>query len=137
MNKEFTHKGVEFILPKWTMREQLERQKVVLPVISGPLTTAIAYSDHESESMMIAAVVSGLVESISEVDMVSFSSICLKGVVHKNENSVKTMTTLDELEKLGWEASDVYILLAAIVKVNYGGLLKKDLQDSLTSLMEL
>lgn len=137
MEKNFTVNGVEFTLTKWTMKEQLERQNIVLPVVSGPLTTAIAYSESAEESYMIAAIISGLVDSLAEVNMVEFANVCLNGVSHRNENGVKKVTTLNELEKMGFESSDVYVLLAAVIKVNYGGLLKKDLQDSLQDLINL
>lgn len=136
-SKNFKVGDIEFTIPKWPMSKQLTKQGVVLPILSGPLSTAIAYQEGVDDNVFQAAMVAAIIESLSEVDMNLVCNTVFDGVAYKNENGVPELLSLKKIDELDIEIGDLLLLVAAIIKVNYGGLLKNGLGDSLTSLMEL
>lgn len=136
-SKNFKAGDIEFTIPKWPMSKQLTKQGVVLPILSGPLSTALAYKDNVEDNVFQAAMVAAIMEALSEVDMNQVCATLFDGVAYRNESGVPELLTVNKLDEIGIGTGELYLLVAAIIKVNYGGLLKNDLGDSLTSLMEL
>lgn len=122
----------QFKIPKWGMRKQLAYHNVFLPLISGPVVAGLAYK-NEDEEKQIAALISGLLDALSEANLVQIAEICLEGVGFKYEGKPMAMASIEALEQAGIDISEMYILLATIIKKNLGGLLKKDLLSSLMS----
>lgn len=135
--KIFKTGGIEFTIPKWPMSKQLPKQGVVLPILSGPISTALAYRDSAEESVFQGVMVAAIMEALAEVDMIELCNTLFDGIGYRNSDGVMDTLSVKDIDKIGIETGDLYLLVAAIIKVNYGGLLKNGLEDSLNALMEL
>lgn len=135
--KEFKVGDIEFSIPEWKLTQALQNEKHFLPLIEGPLINGAAFDLGEDEGMALAALISGVVEGLKEVDLIAICELALKDVGVKFGGAGKQLATLELLEAQGVDLATIHMLIAAIVKINYGAVLKKDLGDSLEILMDL
>lgn len=117
-------------LVKWDMRKQLAYQNLFLPLISGPIVSGLAYKNDDEEKVL-AAIISGLLDAIADSDMIRIAEICLDGVGFKTDTTPMKLASIEALDSAGAELSDIYTIVALVIKKNMGSLLKKDLLNSL------
>lgn len=123
-------------IPKWDMRTQLRHQKTVLPLVTRPITSAVAMSDEGTEqSIMMAAILEGVLKSLAESDIEALAPALLEQCTYRNEHGVKKPLTFDDFEKNGLTIIHLYQVIIAVIKENYGPLLKDGLQDLMGQLM--
>lgn len=135
--KEFKVGDVSFTIPVWKLGKALANEKYFLPLIEGPIINGAAIDMEEDENLAMAALISGVIEGLKEVDMTRVCEIALEGVGVKFGETGAQSASLALLEKNDVDLATVHLLIAAIIKVNYGSVLKKDLGDSLQVLMDL
>lgn len=126
-----TIRGVEISTPKWDMLTQLKNQSLVLPLVSKPITAAVAMQEEREgdEGMFIAAILDGVMKALAEADMTRVGPALLEGATYRNEHGVLKPLTLDNFEKAGLNLMDFYVVALTVIKENYGPLLKGGLQD--------
>lgn len=127
-----------FKIPVWDMNKQIQNQGKVLPLVSAPISNAVAMmGDEEDESMFMAAVIKGVLDALSSAQFPSAVPALIADVQYNNENGVvQHGLTVDKLQALGGNLSTLYAICIAVIKENYGPLLQGGLQDSLMSIME-
>lgn len=128
----------EFKLTTWTMTKQLQNQHVVMPLFKEPLVNAMALMSDEDidESIFMAAVIDGVMQSLASVDMLKLAEILIDGVAIRASSGTMQPANIELLEKEGCDLSTVMVLCVNVIKQNYGALLKKDLADSLLGLTD-
>lgn len=128
--------GRTFYIPKWNMRRQLKNQKSVLPLVTRPISAAVAMADEKGdEQLFVAAIVEGVMKALQETDLEAISSDLLYDVTYRTDGGGKgVLTSLEDIEKLGLTLADFYKIVIAVIKENYGPLLKDGLQDVMGSL---
>lgn len=135
--KEITLDGVGFTLPIWGLRKALENMNYFLPLIEGPIINGIALGEEESDSITMAAIVSGIMDGIQAVDILAVSEKAFEGGAVSFPGEPKKSLSLDVLEANDVSLATIYLVIAAVVKMNYGSVLKKDLEGSLSVIMDL
>lgn len=144
--KEMQVNGVTVKFPVWNMRKQLDNQSVIFPIISRPISNAVAMWDgdeestDEDESYFMAAVIKGVMDSLAECDMNEVAPKLLSDVAYYDPSSgTPKQLTVDAIDKgeAPFNLGHLYTIFAAIVKVNYGPLFDSGLQDSMSQIMNL
>lgn len=127
-----------FNIPTWDMNKQIQNQNKVLPLVSSPISNAVAMMGEEDndESMFMAAVIKGVLDALSSEEFPKAIPALLSDVGYFNANGVaQSGLTVDKLQDLGGNLSTLYTICIAVIKENYGPLLQGGLQDSLLSIV--
>lgn len=135
--KELVVGNFTFNIPQWTLRQKLDNQPLFMPLASAPLINGIAYANYDEDTLM-ASIVSGVADSLSNTNIVGIIEKAFEGVgIIPKGSAPKMAKTIEDLENIGVDLGCIYIVLFAIVKENYGDVLKKDTQDSLRNLFSV
>lgn len=143
--KNITVNGVEIVFPVWSMKKQLQKQSVIFPIVSRPLSNAVAMWDdgeddeEEAQKYFFAGVIKGVMDALAEADMDVVAPQLLEGVAFRGPQGVLKPLTIKAIdaEEVDLNLGHLYTIFAAIVKVNYGPLLNSGLQESLKQIMTL
>lgn len=118
-------------LYSWDGRKLLREQNIILPVIKEPFINALATSDADEEEMQVLAIIDGIMEALSNVDMEKLAERLVEGSHYRPKNGASLKAaTLDVLFEQGVELAGIYQMCIEVIKLNYGTLLKKDLLAS-------
>jgi hypothetical protein len=131
--------GRQFTFPKWSMRKQLQHQNVILPLIKDPMVNAVAVvsdgDEEQDQGMFMAAMLSGVIDSLTKADMGVLEKACLGDVTFVNQNGIPKMATVEELEKDGLDISAFYEIVLHVIKTNYSPFFKGGLQRMMQAFM--
>jgi hypothetical protein len=131
--KVVTINGKEVHIYKWNLRKIMHNQSIIIPLVKEPLVNAIAMSDSGEPDVVMLSVLEGVLTSLEGIDFEKVADKLLEGV-HFRHPVQLTPATIEKLEEAGLGLSDVIAICVAVIKLNYGDFLKKDL---LASLMEI
>lgn len=146
--------GTEFKVIKWDFRKRLRDQNKVLPIIKDPMVNIMAVShlmkepkydekgemviteeDTQDQMTILAASIDGVFTAMSGVNMEELFDVITEGCGMRLKTGGWTLVNIETFEKEGLDISVAWSLIAAIIKHNYGGLLKNALADSLSNLL--
>lgn len=145
--KEIQVNGTTVKFYVWDMKKQLENQSVIFPIISRPISNAVAMWDTDNdedgsgdESLFMSAVIKGVMDSLAECNMNEVAPKLLSDVAYYDPQSgTPKQLTVESIDKgdAPFNLGHLYTIFAAVIKVNYGPLLNSGLQDSMNEIMNL
>lgn len=122
---------LELTLYSWNLRRQLREQNVIIPLIKEPFVNALSVANSFEEDMQVLAIVEGVMSALAGIDLEKLSERLIEGVYYRPKNGAsKKPATLDALEGEGVDLAGILQFCTAVIKQNYGTLLKKDLMAS-------
>lgn len=135
--KDTTIGDIDLSVKEWTLQERLQHQTLFLPLIESITVNGAVVSgdDEDSESMAMAALVSGVMQGLQKLDMDKACEIIFAGGGIKFPGKTKQPMSWNVLEENDADLSLIYTIIAFFIQVNYGSLLKKGLEDFLVVLM--
>lgn len=134
--KVVTINGKEVHIYKWNLRKIMHNQSIIIPLVKEPLVNAIAMSETGEPDVVMLSVLEGVLTSLEGVDFEKVAEKLLEGVLFRDVPKFGAQLqpgTIENLETSGMGLGDVIAICVAVIKLNYGDFLKKDL---LASLME-
>lgn len=138
--KEFKINGFTFNIPVWGLEKTIQNERHFLPILSQPLINGFAYG--EDESMMIPAIISGVTSALQEVNIPEFVGKALDGVTFYKGDEYTEFTksfsaTIKNMDREGVDIFTVHMIVAGVIKVNFGPFLQNASNDSIDKLMSL
>lgn len=120
---------------KWNLRKIMHNQSIIIPLVKDPLVNAIAMSESGDQEVIMLSVLEGILTSLEGIDFEKVAEKLIEGVHFRDIKKTAQLqaATIEKLEESGFGLSEVITICVAVIKLNYGDFLKKDL---LASLME-
>lgn len=113
-------------IPKWGIGMVLDNQNIVSSLVAEP-AGALMSADGEEANLALAAAIELGIRSIGSSNLRVIIPKLLFGVEILNDNKIYEGLTLENSDRLGVEIDTLLLVCVAIIKYNYGGLLKNDL----------
>ena len=125
-----------FLINEWTLREQLERKGPFIELIDTAVMTIAAYGGAD-ESEVMAAMLGAIMDGVQKADTIKLIELSCDKLSYKTETSGFKPASMENLEKDNVDIATIHLALFAVIKVNFGEALKKDLQGSIETIMDL
>lgn len=132
--EQFKVNNFLFQVEKWGMQRQLKNERFILPIITGPLVTALSAASEPE--LLIPATVSGLLDSLASVDLEFIATVLLEGADYMPPGKVMQKATFQSFDENGFDIGDLHEALAQLIMLQYGALIKKGLQGTLTNALK-
>lgn len=129
--------GKQFYIPKWDLKKVLSKQSLITKVVSEPLAMVMALGDEVDEGVKIASLIEAFLKTLSGLDMISVTPQILEGTLIKNEGQIFVPATIPKMDEMGVDFSDVLGVCAAVIKHNYGSMLKNGFGETFEKIMAL
>lgn len=130
--------SLEVTLYSWDLRRQLREQNVIIPLIKEPFVNAMAIANSFDEEMQVLSIIEGVLSALAGIDLEKLSDRLVEGVYFRPKNGAsKKPATIDALANEGVDLAGILQLCTAVIKQNYGTLLKKDLMASFLPVQEI
>lgn len=126
-----------FYIPKWNLKKILAKQNLITKILSEPLSMIFAAGEDIDENVRMASLIDVFMKTLSEQDLTKVVPQLLEGTLIVNENSVRVPATLDKMDELGVDFSHVLGACGAVIKHNYGSMLKNGFGETFETVMNL
>lgn len=129
--------GKEFYIPKWDLKKVLTKQNLIAKIIADPLSMVLAMGEDVDEGVKIASLVEAFMKTLSGLDMLTVAPQILQGTLIKNEQGVYVDASIDKMSALEVDFSDILGVCAAVIKHNYGSMLKNGFGETFEKIMSI